>query len=383
MLSVSVLLTILASLSPASAAPTGPKVLSLGFTKELQTGSVAKRDGSVDLSLTNTPMRYFVNADFGSNAQDIQIAFDTGSSDTWVYASLACDSGNADCATYGSYDASASSSDVDTGKTSSFAYGDGLTTATGKWITDSVAFSGITLSQYQFSVNDGGLLAYGIMGAGKKSLENTNPQYDNIPFALKNQGFIGSAAYLVYLNELDASTGEVLFGGVDSGKYLGSLAEKPFTDVGLVDSLSTNSYNQYSSIHLDSIKVGDTTVDFDGGVIFDTGAPFCVLGEDARSAIALVLGGTDGQSVLCTPSSDPDVVLTFSGTAFTFKASDFIIKIDDSCYAGVAALSSSGGLPLMGDPIIRKLYLVYNLDKETLSLANADYSGKSGTILEI
>lgn len=64
----------------------------------------------------------------------------------------------------------------------------------------------------------------GIMGIGYNTSEanigtGNGTIYPNLPFAMANTGLIKSNAYSLWLNDLQASTGSVLFGGVDTGTF--------------------------------------------------------------------------------------------------------------------------------------------------------------------
>jgi hypothetical protein len=62
----------------------------------------------------------------------------------------------------------------------------------------------------------------GVLGVSFPTIEaivlDGGPQYDNLPILLVNQGYIQSAAFSVWLNNDQGSTGVVLFGGVDTDK---------------------------------------------------------------------------------------------------------------------------------------------------------------------
>ena len=45
-------------------------------------------------------------------------------------------------------------------------------------------------------------------------------------------GMIQSNAYSLWLNDLDANTGNILFGGIDTEKYMGSLQTLPIQNDG-------------------------------------------------------------------------------------------------------------------------------------------------------
>lgn len=72
----------------------------------------------------------------------------------------------------------------------------------------------------------------GIMGVGYDTNEailqfSNSASYSSIIDSLMSQGFTNTKAYSLWLNDLDSNTGSVLFGGVDTKKYQGSLTGLP------------------------------------------------------------------------------------------------------------------------------------------------------------
>jgi hypothetical protein len=68
---------------------------------------------------------------------------------------------------------------------------------------------------------------------GESQVENEGKAvYNNIPAQMVAQGLINSNAYSLFLNDLNASTGNILFGGVDTARYNGPLATLPLQEVG-------------------------------------------------------------------------------------------------------------------------------------------------------
>src|SRR5579862_2053535 len=89
----------------------------------------------------------------------------------------------------------------------------------------------------QFGVGIDATSTEGVMGVGYRTNEailqfpGTTP-YPNLVDQLVTQGFIQSRTYSLYLDDISASTGEIIFGGVDTDKFTGSLTTFPVnTDV--------------------------------------------------------------------------------------------------------------------------------------------------------
>src|SRR5882724_11511926 len=73
----------------------------------------------------------------------------------------------------------------------------------------------------------------GIMGIGYNFSEASNDGttasfiYPSIIDSMVNQGLINTRAYSLYLDDLQEATGSIIFGGLDSDKYYGNLAQLP------------------------------------------------------------------------------------------------------------------------------------------------------------
>jgi hypothetical protein len=69
----------------------------------------------------------------------------------------------------------------------------------------------------------------GIAGIGYTTNEAqaSKAPYANLPQAMVNSGLITSNAYSLWLDDLEASTGSILFGGFNTAKYHGQLETVP------------------------------------------------------------------------------------------------------------------------------------------------------------
>ena len=84
----------------------------------------------------------------------------------------------------------------------------------------------------QFGIGYTSTSQEGILGIGytvnEVQVSRANGQaYPNLPQLLANDKIINSNAYSLWLNDLEASTGSILFGGVDTEKYTGTLQTLP------------------------------------------------------------------------------------------------------------------------------------------------------------
>lgn len=337
------------------------RTLDLAFSK--------RGDSQFPEDITGKRTYYLAYFLFGSNKQKIGVSVDTGSSDLWVPNS---NTSSGTWQQYGVYDPSGSSTFKDTGYPFSVTYYDG-TSSTGEYVTDSLALedgSG-AISNFQFgSVRNTSVSIGGVLGLSVKSLEQvgSSPQYNNLPLALEAEGLINHASYSIYFSSADATSGTLLFGGVDKSKYDESTLA-PFTFSG-------------SAIDpkVDGFSINGTFTSVSSAMILDTGSTYSFLPTDAHSALVKQLGG-DGSvingysAVNCNPignlsytftSNWPDKTLTID-----IPLSE-LVKGDTNCY-----LTTKPGIGILGDDFIRHVYLGVNVKSNYVWLAKPLYSTDS------
>jgi len=110
-------------------------------------------------------------------------------------------------------------------------YVDG-STASCDYVKDTLQIGGKALKDFQFGIGYQSTSTEGVLGIGYVTNEvqaavNDKPPYANLPQALVDSGLIQSNAYSLWLNDLEASTGQILFGGVNTNKFHGKLETLP------------------------------------------------------------------------------------------------------------------------------------------------------------
>jgi hypothetical protein len=120
--------------------------------------------------------------------------------------------------------------------------------------------------------------AGGIMGIGYPSLEDTSVQYPNFMDQMVGNKLTNTKIYSLWLNDQGSSTGSILFGGIDTEKYFGTLYSMP------VHQDSLGNYSQFN--------VGLTSVTVTPGVGFSipiTNASFSATVEFVSSTYGIFL----------------------------------------------------------------------------------------------
>ncbi|KAB8213900.1 putative aspartic-type endopeptidase opsB [Aspergillus novoparasiticus] len=384
-----------------------PAVVSLDIKRNNAVDPVArdrlrrKRDKTVEQNLDNEETLYFCNITLGTPKQSLRLVLDTGSSDLWCNAanSTLCSSKDQPCNTSGSYDPSSSSSYSYASSDFNISYADG-TGAAGDYVTDTIHIGGATVKDFQFGVGYSSSSAEGVLGIGYTTNEVQvgrlgKSAYANLPQAMVKNGLIQSNAYSLWLNDLGADTGSILFGGVNTEKYHGELQTLPIQTVNGVYSefiiaLTGVSLSSASSHH--NYTSSDA---LPAAVLLDSGSSLTYLPNSIVQDIYDDLGVTYESSsgvgyVPCSlAQQNINVTYTFSSPIITVGIDELVIDAGDlrfrngarACIFGIVPAGDSTAV--LGDTFLRSAYVVYDLSNNEISLANTNFNSTQDNILEI
>lgn len=353
-----------------------------------------KRQGYVEASLTNEATLYFMDVSIGTPPQKLHMHLDTGSSDLWVNVadSRLCESNGDPCSAGGTYNANSSSTYQYLNSNFNITYVDG-TGSEGDYVQDTVKFSGVTIPKQQFGIGYVSSSQEGIIGIGYPSNEVAvrygYEPYNNVPASLVERGYINTNAYSLWLNDLDASTGEILFGGVNSGKYTGDLKTLPIIQ---------EADGQYAEFMIaltamgESGNTGSIINNLAVAALLDSGSSLMYLPNDITSAIYNAVGAQYDSSqgaafVDCSlANSESTIDFTFSGATIQVPWNELVIEIGYSngqpaCIIGISP--SGGQTAVLGDTFLRSAYVVYDIANNQISLAQTDFNSTSDNIQEI
>lgn len=370
--------------------------------------NLAKRDndGTVSLALDNMFTYYNVSIQVGTPPQKMNVLVDTGSSDLWVIDkdNKYCASSQSqlsslnyiDCSRSGVFDHSASSTFHKNNSDFFIKYGDG-TVAEGDWATDTLAISGVTIKNMSFGLGTSTNSSTSILGIGyalneaSAALDDNPYTYLNFPLRLVQQGAISIPAYSLYLNDIYAKSGSVLFGGVDHAKYQGTLAKIPIlptskdssTPVAFMVALNSLVFNSQSS----SSKVSSSeTLSQSIYALLDSGTSMTYLPQSlARSVIIDQFEGVyvsqlgyyvqncDFQGNLTYDFSGAKISVPFSNLLFPLQRKDGqpLTNSKDQPICAIGILPFESSFALLGDTFLRNAYVVYDLQNNEIALAQA------------
>ncbi|KAH6654498.1 aspartic-type endopeptidase [Truncatella angustata] len=359
-----------------------------------------RRRGSVDASLDNEETLYFVNATIGTPAQSLRLHLDTGSSDLWVNtpASSLCMGKSKPCSYAGTYSANSSSTYEYIGSYFNISYVDG-SGASGDYVSDSVTIGGTTVDNLQFGIGYKSSSAQGILGVGYPVNEvqvgrANKDAYDNLPAKMASDGTIASNAYSLWLNDLDASTGSILFGGVDTAQYTGSLETLPIQASGGV-------YSEFL-ITLTSVVLDNVTIASDQAlaVLLDSGSSLTYLPdtwvEQIFDEVGAQYDSSEGAAYVPCSLAQDTRTLDFTFTSPTIKVDMNELVLDlvttsgkrptfsngvTACLFGIAPAGSSTNV--LGDTFLRSAYVVYDISNNEISLAQTAFNATETNVKEI
>lgn len=239
----------------------------------------------------------------------------------------------------------------------------------------------------------------GVLGIGYTTNEvqvgvNGEPAYANLPRAMVKNGLIRSTAYSLWLNDLDANTGSILFGGVNSDKYHGTLETLPIqkvsgvyaefiialTAVALTNSSGTSKYSSSALPAAALLDSGSSLTYLPNGIV-----------EDLFNDLDVTYESSEGVGYVPCSLAEKKVNIsyTFSSPTIHVPVSELVLDAGDlyfrngdrACVFGI--VPADGSTPVLGDTFLRSAYVVYDLANNEISLANTNFNSTSNKILEI
>jgi hypothetical protein len=299
------------------------------------------------------------------------------------------------------------------------------TGSTGDYFQDTFSIGGAKIQNFQMGLATDTTIGIGIMGIGYNTSEaniqtGNGTVYPNLPVAMVNSGLIKSNAYSLWLDDLrkffslsvfsrpptntpiEASSGSILFGGIDTAKYTGDLISVdvyPDTRGGDVTSFTV----AWTSLSVQSSSGTDqlTSTSFAQPAILDSGTTITLLPDEVAAVIFEELGATVSQQlgavvVPCAlASKNGSINYGFGGVGgpvIKVDVSQLVLPLTTSdgrtptynngeaaCQLGIQA---AGDVPtLFGDTFLRSAYVVYDLENNRIALAQTDFNATGSNVV--
>ncbi|KAK4137042.1 acid protease [Trichocladium antarcticum] len=391
-------------------------------------GPELARRGTYAQQLVNSVEKggYFTQVTVGTPPQTITMLLDTGSSDAWVLgheADLCTDRDLQDL--YGM--SCADTYNPGKSSTSKMVKPDGFKivyldrgTASGDYIRDDFGIGGVTIESLQMAHVTQAVRGTGILGLGFSVSEKASTKYPNIIDEMANQGLIGCKAYSLYLNDRRTDSGTILFGGIDTDKFIGPLQILPLhrPDGGNYSSFEVN-FTSVSVTYTNGtrLEVHTAMLDHPAPAVLDSGTTLSYLPDQMATALNTALGAIYDPAMRTTVidctylTAEPNLAMTFefapSAALITVPLWELVLDIlpanyhpppktpfARACVFGIqstALFSSSpptgpGKQPnftLLGDTFLRSAYAVFDLTHYQIGLAQANLNSSTSTVVEL
>lgn len=329
--------------------------------------------------------------EIGSPGQKVTVLVDTGSSELWF---------NPDCTTsptteqqrqcrdFGEYDPD----DSDTPAVGPFAtgelhYGDpsdpsSLTSVELEYYSDDITFGNVTITNQTFGIvtaSEG--ISTGILGLAptlRGGFDEADDPYSLVLHSMAEQGVISSRMFSLDLRHAEASTGAVIYGGIDRNKFIGELESMPIVRgdggeyrLGVeIDSMGLTIDGESEDYDLD---------EDDRNFVLDSGHTMSRFRQSAAAPILRALDAEDfGDNYFYVPCSTREesgsVNFGFGSKTVRVPFSDFILEYGDPFYC-VVGLVITQEQQIAGDSILRAGYFVFDWDNEAVHVAQAANCG--------
>lgn len=202
---------------------------------------------------------------------------------------------------------------------------------------------------------------------------------------------------------LDAATGQILFGGIDTAKYDGTLSSiEIYPDAESGSNQITSFTVAFTSLQVSSSTGTDTLTPSNYAVaaILDSGTSLTLLPDDLAYIIFEELGATDDRTygpVLPCAVGNATGSLSFGfggsgGPVIKVPISEMVLPITDenghvphfqngeaACALGIDAAQNRP--VLFGDTFLRSAYVVYDLVNNRIGIAQSNFNAGSSHIV--
>ncbi|KAE9372441.1 acid protease [Stipitochalara longipes BDJ] len=362
---------------------------------------------------------YIATAKVGTPAQTVTFLIDTGSSDVWMLSSTADLCTDPDlqiqdqtggCSSTFNAQKSTTYNLTDEGAFT-ITYAD-QTGSSGDYIKDTLSIGGVTIKALEMGLAYNSSSSTGVMGIGYSLNEaSDDPRTEPDPFTypsiietMVSQGLINTKAYSLYLDDLEASSGSIIFGGYDTTKYQGTLSQLPIVGEPLGN--GTSVYQEFG-VAMSAVGISGKTLtnsSFADVAILDSGTALTYVAPDLMKLIIKDLGAVDDTKnteniyVDCKLRNASTIFdFSFGGATIGVPASEMIFDLtgifttDPNAmptlpFTSVCALGiqgQAGGPPyILGDTFLRSAYVIYDLKNNLIGIAQTNFDSTKSNVVE-
>jgi hypothetical protein len=352
------------------------------YARNIGNDLVTRQHQEIADKLENERFFYAADVEIGTPPQRLNLLLDTGSSDTWAYTPQS----QTQQQPLSVFDPSKSRSFHSNGTSFKIEYGIG--SVQGSWGTDKFQIGNALVKGLSIGIADSGTTQQGIIGIGRPQAEITyksGHMYENLPMKLAAEGIINTAAYSLYLDDINAESGTILFGGVDRSKFDGQLAVLPI------------SHPQHLGITLQNMRtdgrVQNPLMTAPKVAVLDSGTSLSYFSSDVMQNLHEALNANPsfaiGEKYYCDCNVTDNLVLDFGSAAIAVPNYQFLWPIEtivnpvlatavfppNSCYIGIETIQRNMDFYLIGDDFLRSFYTVYDIQDSRIAIAQVKNDG--------
>ncbi|CAH0047381.1 unnamed protein product [Clonostachys solani] len=359
---------------------------------------------AVSTGVANQNWLYTVELSIGTPPQKTLVQLDTGSSEMWVNANCSAAptalNQKALCDKVPVYKVNDSSTATGPLGSSQIQYGVGeqLTGVRFNYYKDTVNISGIEIKEQIFGVAWASAnVPIGILGLGP-DLDRGFALNESHPLVLDTMAqskAISSRVYSVGLGGADEAEGSLIFGGIDKGRYTGSLEKLPIVksrggksrqvpQAQLPIPLQSKETNRLIRLTVDlaalSIHGKGKSREYDisnqTNVLLDTGYTMSKLNQKLAEQIYTDIGAKLDESlgyyvVDCSVRDvDGGLDFKFGNKTITVPFHEFIFTAEGICAAGLEPVEDDQQ-QVLGLSFLRAAYVIFDWDNENAHLAQS------------
>ncbi|QSZ32214.1 hypothetical protein DSL72_001786 [Monilinia vaccinii-corymbosi] len=275
-----------------------------------------------------------------------------------------------------------------------------------RYITDNFLLSNATIHSLQMGLALNTSVSIGILGLSYAIGEASATIYPNIMASLFSQNLISTKAFSLYLDSVSSSTGSILFGAIDTTKFIGELAAIDIVPQPIWNGSITNSAFAIELVGMGITDQGGNIKNFTSSpavVVLDSGAMITTLPANLTSSIFKYFNAYDDTGstgnvyipcLLLNTSSSLTINYLFSSssvsTTIKIPLSELFFPLTNPIYAlregdnvpdlpfsgeacGFGIWTGSDGNYVLGDTFLRSAYVVYDLENNQIGLAQANF----------
>lgn len=329
--------------------------------------AAAVQSGTVKASPEAYDSSYLCPVSVGSPAQVLNLDFDTGSSDLWVFSSLLPSSEQTGHSTYTPSNSTTSQSQ--SGETWDISYGDG-SGASGVVYSDKVVIGGVTATSQSVEAATSVSSTFtsntdndGLVGLAFDNINTCSPAVcktfmDNVSPTLPKSLFTSSLKY--------HAAGSYDFGYIDTNKYTGTIG---YTTI--------STANGFWEFPVTGYQVGSgTAVSVNYDSIADTGTTLLYMHQAVLTAYYAKVSGAMNYSpaggyIFPCSSTLPSLSIKIGSTYRTIPGTYLNYAPYGSGYCFGGLQSSAGiGFDILGDIFLKSQFVVWNYGGKQIGFAS-------------